>query len=97
MRCPVCRAENAEDATCRRCKADLSLLVTLEQARRAALGDAMRAAAAGDGAKALTHAEAAHQLRPDAESWRWLAVAHLLQRDFDGALACRALARQSER
>jgi hypothetical protein len=87
MRCPVCRAENA-DATCRRCKADLSLLETLEQARRHALTQAANAAASGDGAATLMHAEVAHQLRVDRDSWRWLAVGHLLQRDFAKALAC---------
>jgi len=90
MRCPVCRAENAEDATCRRCKADLSLLVTLEQSRRAAIREAMQAAVAGDGERALSCAETAHQLRADSDSWRVLAVAHLLMRDFARALACRA-------
>jgi hypothetical protein len=88
MRCPVCRAENAEDVTCRRCKADLSLLVTLEQLRCQALARAANAAASGDGAATLQHAEIAHQLRVDRDSWRWLAVAHLLQRDFTRALAC---------
>lgn len=90
MRCPVCRAENAEDTSCRRCKADLSLLVTVEQARRSALTNAMQAAAAGNGVQTLVHAEEAHQLRPDNETWRWLAVGHLLSRDFAQALACRA-------
>jgi hypothetical protein len=91
MRCPVCKAENAEnaeDATCRRCKADLSLLVTLEQARRSALAAAAQAAAAGDGWRTLQHAEAAHRLRRDADSWRWLAVGGLLVRDFALAAAC---------
>ncbi len=88
MRCPVCKAENGEDATCRRCKADLSLLVTLEQARRAALADAARAAATGDGVHTLHYAEAAHRLRADRDSWRWLAVGGLLIRDFKLALAC---------
>lgn len=88
MRCPVCRAENAEDATCRRCKADLSLLVTLEQSRRDAINRAMHAAAVGDGASTLQHAEGAHRLRADGESWRWLAVGGLLMRDFELALAC---------
>ncbi len=87
MRCPVCRAENTE-ATCRRCKADLSLLVTLEQARRHALTQAANAAASGDGAATLQHAEVAHKLRVDRDSWRWLAVGHILQRDFVRALAC---------
>ena len=93
MRCPVCRAENAENVDCRRCKADLSLLVTLEQSRRMALAEAMRAAAVGDGAAALIHAETAHQLRSDAETWRSLAVAHLLTGDYARALACRARVR----
>ncbi len=88
MRCPVCRAENGEEATCRRCKADLTLLVALEQTRRHALTEAAVAAAAGDGAATLVHAEAAHRLRADAESWRWLAVGGLLTRDFNLALAC---------
>jgi hypothetical protein len=88
MRCPVCRAENAEDATCRRCKADLSLLVTLEQSRRQSLAEAATAAASGDGAQTLVHAETAHRLRADGESWRWLAVGSLLVRDFALALAC---------
>ena len=94
MRCPVCRAENTGDVTCRRCKADLSLLVTLEQVRRHALGEAAQAAASGNGAQTLVHAEAAHRLRADAESWRWLAVGSLLARDFRLALACWRLARK---
>ena len=87
MRCPVCRAEHV-DATCRRCKADLSLLLTLEQSRQHALTQAANAAASGDGQAALQFAENAHHLCRDADSWRSLAVAHLLQRDFTNALAC---------
>ncbi len=81
MRCPVCKAEN-DDAVCRRCKADLSLLVTLEETRRNFLAEAARAAASGDGARTLEHAEAAHRLRADHDSWRWLAVSRFLLRDF---------------
>ena len=88
MRCPVCRAENGEEAACRRCKADLTLLVTLEETRRHALDQAANAAASGDGAATLVHAEAAHRLRADRDSWRWLAVGGLLARDFALALAC---------
>jgi hypothetical protein len=94
MRCPVCRAENAECATCRRCRADLSLLVTLEETRRHALTQAARAAALGDGMRVLDYAEAAHRLRMDHESWRWLAVGGLLVRDFALALACWRQARR---
>ena len=92
MRCPVCRAENV-DAVCRRCKADLSLLAGLEESRRGELARSASAIAAGDGQGALRHAEAAHHLMRDAESWRRLAVARLLLRDFAGASACRAGAR----
>jgi hypothetical protein len=93
MRCPVCRAENAEETTCRRCKADLSLLVSVEQARRAALAHAAQAAGLGDGQRTLQFAEAAHRLRADRDSWRWLAVGALLVRDFTLALACYGQAR----
>lgn len=85
MRCPVCRAEN-DDVTCRRCKADLSLLFAMDDARQAALRDAAHAAAAGDGARTLEHARTAHGLRADNESLRWLAVGYLLKRDFPNAM-----------
>ena len=88
MRCPVCRAENGEEGICRRCKADLTLLVTLEQTRSQALELAAHSAASGDGTATLVHAEAAQRLRADADSWRWLAVGGLLSRDFALALAC---------
>jgi hypothetical protein len=87
MRCPVCRAEN-DDVTCRRCKADLSLMAAVDDARQQALAQAAHAAAAGHGMTTLQHAEAAHRLRRDAESWRWLAVGALLVRDFALARAC---------
>ena len=96
MRCPVCRAETAEDVTCRRCKADLSLLVTLEKARRHALAQAARAAAFGDGARTLEHAEVAHRFRADRDSSRWLAVGYLLQRDFAKAIAFRLRAKSND-
>jgi len=87
MRCPVCRADN-DDATCRRCKADLSLLFDVESARTDALQRAAYFAAKGDGLRTLQHAEAAHHLRRDAESWRWLAVGGLLIHDYPLAVAC---------
>jgi hypothetical protein len=87
MRCPVCRAENGADPGCRRCRADLSLLVTLEETRRGALASAARAAAVGDGSETLRQARRAHALHPSPDSWRWLAVGFLLLRDFPQALA----------
>ena len=77
MRCPVCRAENTEETTCRRCRADLSLLAALEQARRAdALGVGAHARAVArlvsghagggaDGAVELRRAEAVEEARGD--------------------------------
>lgn len=87
MRCPLCRADNTEP-TCRRCKADLSLLIAVEEARLYALTSAMNAAAVGDGPTTTHHAEAAQRWQADADSWRWRAVGSLLQRDFGRALAC---------
>ena len=89
LRCPVCRAEN-DDLTCRRCRADLSLLAAVEEARGQALAQAAHAAGLGQGMKTLHNAEAAHRVRRDAESWRWLAVGGLLIRDFALARACYA-------
>lgn len=93
MRCPVCRAEN-DNVTCRRCKADLTLLDMLERARQRALADAMAAVKVGDGKRALECASEAHRLRADAESARLLALGHLLQRDFARAFAFHGSARE---
>lgn len=73
---------------CRRCKADLSLLVSVEQVRREMLAQAARAADLGNGQRTLQFAEEAHRLRADHDSWRWLAVGGLLVRDFKLAAAC---------
>ncbi len=86
MRCPVCRAEN-EDTICRRCRADLSALFALEDQRAYALAEAMRAAAQGQGAEVVHFAETAQRLRGGPDALRWLAVGHLLERDFPRALA----------
>jgi hypothetical protein len=74
----------------------LTLLTALEQTRRHVLAQAAVAAADGDGAETLVHAETAHRLRADAESWCWLAVGSLLARDFALALACYRQTRTSE-
>jgi hypothetical protein len=92
MRCPVCRAEN-DEPTCRRCKADLSPLFALEAQRAQALAAAACAAAQGQGAEVVHHAETAQQLRAGADALRWLAVGHLLERDFPRALAYHRLCR----
>jgi hypothetical protein len=86
MRCPVCRAENGDEASCRRCRADVSLLVQVELQRRRALKSAQTAAAVQNARATLEHARIAHQLRADAGTFRLLAVGSLLARDFPAAL-----------
>ena len=86
LRCPVCKADNSQGPLCRRCKADLSLLFTLEDQRRQALAAALRAAAAGDRHSFRHWAARADELRRDDETRRLLAIAHLLHGDFAGAL-----------
>jgi hypothetical protein len=85
MRCPVCRAENAAGPTCRRCRADLSLLFDLEERRAHALAAAERSAARGAGGEVVRFAGEAHRLRRGEDSRRLLALGHLLRRDFAGA------------
>jgi hypothetical protein len=85
MRCPVCRAEVDQGPQCRRCRADLALLFTLEDERRASLREACRAAAAGRPGRMLAFAGWADGLRQGADSARLLALAHLLRRDFAAA------------
>jgi hypothetical protein len=87
LRCPVCRAENAQGPTCRRCKADLSLLLQLEEQRGRTLAEARRLLAVGGTDQADALAEEADWLRSDAESQRLRAMTRLMRRDFAGAWA----------
>jgi len=50
--CPVCRAKQPPQVTCRRCSADLSLLVKVRRSQQLALAQAERAWAVRDSAKA---------------------------------------------
>lgn len=85
LRCPVCKADNAQGPSCRRCKADLSLLFTLEDARGRLLDQARREAAAGRWSEFLRAVSEADRMRSDAQSRRLRAVGLLLTRDFAGA------------
>jgi hypothetical protein len=86
MHCPVCRAENTSGPTCRRCKADLSLLFALEDRHAGKLAAARRCLAEGKWQDAAAFAEQADGLRHDDESRQLLAVAWLLRGDFSRAL-----------
>jgi uncharacterized protein YdcH (DUF465 family) len=83
--CPCCRASN-ESATCRRCKADLSLLVALEDRREHHLTLARRFAAEGQCDAAMQHVDQATQLRPAADVKQLRAALLLLKDDFAAAL-----------
>jgi hypothetical protein len=85
MRCPVCKAENGQGPTCRRCKADLSLMVRLEECRNQLLAAAAGFLRAGQFTEARHAARRAHELRRDADSARLVALASLLLRDFAAA------------
>lgn len=82
MRCPVCRAQVEEGPACRRCRADLAVLFTLEEQRRHALAAAYRCLGQGRWQRALALAEGVEALRSASDSRRLLALVYLLRRDF---------------
>lgn len=85
MRCPVCRAEAVTGSQCRRCRADLSLLLALEEQRQQALTAAYRSLRQGLCERARARADSAEALRNGADVRRLRALVALLQRDFAGA------------
>lgn len=84
MLCPVCRAVNAEPR-CRRCRADLALLFTLEKQRSRAVHAAWVHLCAGRLDQARAIAEGITALRNDSGAQRLEAVVSLLRGDFAGA------------
>ncbi len=82
MRCPVCRAEVEEVPQCRRCRADLSLLVELEKHRQHVLAAAYRCLRQGRYQQAFALSEGAEALRRDDDTRQLRALIYLLQRDF---------------
>jgi methylphosphotriester-DNA--protein-cysteine methyltransferase len=87
MRCPVCKADNNEAPQCRRCKADLALLVALEQRRARVMAEACACLSRGEAPEALDQASEADWLRSDGASRRLLALARLMVGDFAEAWA----------
>lgn len=85
LACPCCRAVN-ETSTCRRCKADLSLLVALEDRRDYHLTLARRFAADLKCSDALVQVDHAAQLRPGDDTRQLKAALLLLSGQFDRAL-----------
>jgi len=77
LRCPVCRARQAWSVACRRCDADLSLLLAVARRARDARAQAIEALREGRAEAALALAQAAHELRPGPGSRRLLAACRL--------------------
>lgn len=78
MRCPVCKAENSSGPACRRCKADLGVLYSLEETRARYLARARSTAELGDWESSIVAARWADHLRRDATTCRLLALAYLM-------------------
>ena len=85
LRCPVCRAAVEQGPACRRCKADLSMLLTIEQQRSGRLAAAWRAVRDGRWQDAVTEAGAAAALRGGPDTLAVRAVGHLMLGDFEAA------------
>ncbi len=98
MRCPVCKAENHQGPQCRRCKADLVLLFTLEEQRLRALTKARRYLAEEQWHRAAECAEESERIRTGEDARRIQAVAHLLDRNFSETwrIYCSRLQAESE-
>ena len=62
--CPVCRAKQECQATCRRCAADLSLLVKATRSQRLAEAQVREAREFGDQAEVARLEAYLHWLRP---------------------------------
>jgi hypothetical protein len=82
LRCPVCKAENSTPPTCRRCKADLSMLFALEDDRAALLGRARQMITSGRAGEAARLAARANGLREGTDSLKLSALAALLHGNY---------------
>jgi hypothetical protein len=91
--CPACNARQEISDTCRRCRADLTLLRRTAQAWRSHRRRCLNALSANQRDAALHAAEQCDALFPSRETARLLALCQLLRRDFPAALASRRRAR----
>lgn len=95
LRCPACKADNATPPTCRRCKADLSLMWALEQQRAAHVVEARDAVSDKRFDDALEELDAAEALRNGPDLNRYRACVHLLAGNFADAMQERDIARRA--
>lgn len=89
LTCPVCNAGNTTPSTCRRCKADLSLLWEIESQRGKLFGRVRLCVAEQNYPEALATLDEVASLRNGADVDRLAAAIHLLAGDYVGALASR--------
>jgi Flp pilus assembly protein TadD len=85
LSCPVCRATNSQGPSCRRCRADLSLLFQLEEQRDRLLTEARDLLRQGQLNRTLALLGRAQDLRRDEDVRPLRSVCHLLRRDFAAA------------
>jgi methylphosphotriester-DNA--protein-cysteine methyltransferase len=83
--CPCCKARN-ETSPCRRCKADLDLLLKVDSQRQGCLARAWHAVREQRIAEAHKHLLQAEFLLPDQETRSLRAVLSLLLKDYAQAL-----------
>jgi hypothetical protein len=84
--CPTCRATQEWSESCRRCRSDLRLLRAAVVAYDNHMRRCILELDAGRPDLALNHARRCHELRPDAQSRRMLALCALLLEDWKTAL-----------
>jgi hypothetical protein len=85
--CPVCGLAGQEGPVCRRCKADLGLLCSLEQSRQELLARGRGLLCQARSAEALSATRRALALRRDRQGVRLLALCYLMRHEFAEALA----------
>jgi Flp pilus assembly protein TadD len=85
--CPCCKASNDAGPNCRRCKADLSLLLAVESERENVLAAARESVRQSRFAEAVASLDRAEQLRRGDDATQLRAVVFLLRREFREALA----------
>ena len=87
MICPVCRAENTSGPTCRRCRADLSLLAAVEARRDFHVNRARTALRNGDLDTSAAELAEAAALRGGPDVRRLQACRFILGGAFASALS----------
>ena len=96
VRCPTCRAVQDWSDTCRRCKSDLKLLRAVIRTYQDHRRRCVRLLDQGEPDLALGHALRCHDLRPDTDSRRLLALCALAREEWETALQTGAIRQSHE-